>query len=226
MQLVRLDMDGSIRVPLTHGAYLLGATDDPALLSEEPKTDHSARMCPYALVTRLCCCSLVWATLGCSSPESNAIAPDNVMAGSEGPSASANRPPPTEQVIPDAQAAEAELLKLEQDYATALIKKDRAFLMRFYAPDWRGGNWMGFWTKSTMLNAVLDERYVVESMTLRDVKVRVLGRIAIVQGHDDEVTSVNGRDTSGKWTFTDVFEHRDGMWVAIASHTAEAKPGE
>jgi hypothetical protein len=119
---------------------------------------------------------------------------------------------------------EAELIRLERDYASALIRKDRAFLMRFYAPDWRGGNWMGFWSKSTLLKSVLNERYVVKSMNLRDLKIRLLGDVAIVQGVDDEVTSVDGRDTSGKWAFTDVFERRGGAWVAVASHTSEIKP--
>ena len=119
---------------------------------------------------------------------------------------------------------EAELIRLEQDYARALIQKDRAFLMRFYASDWRGGNWMGFWSKSTMLKSILNARYVVKSMNVRDLKVRVTGDVAIVQGVDEEVTSVDGKDTSGKWAFTDVFARRDGRWVAVASHTSEVKP--
>lgn len=119
---------------------------------------------------------------------------------------------------------EAELIRLEHDYARALMSRDRAFLMRFYAPDWRGGNWMGFWSKSTMLKSVLNARYVVKSMNVRDLKVRVMGDVAIVQGVDEEVTSLDGKDTSGKWAFTDVFARRDGQWVAVASHTSEVKP--
>jgi ketosteroid isomerase-like protein len=119
---------------------------------------------------------------------------------------------------------ERELRRLEQAYAQALIRKDRAFLMRFYAPDWRGGNWIGFWSKSTMLKSVLGARYVVRSMELRDLKVRVLGDVAIVQGVDEEVTSLGGRDMSGKWAFTDIFARRDGLWLAVASHTSEVKP--
>jgi ketosteroid isomerase-like protein len=119
---------------------------------------------------------------------------------------------------------EAELIRLERDYARALIGKDRAFLMRFYASDWRGGNWMGFWSKATMIKSILNARYVVKSMNVRDLKVRVTGDVAIVQGVDEEVTSVDGKDTSGKWAFTDVFERRDGRWVAVASHTSEVKP--
>ena len=117
--------------------------------------------------------------------------------------------------------AEAELVKLEQDYARALIVKDMTFLRNFYAPDWRGGNWLGFFTKSTLLRRLQDRRYVIKSMRVRDLRVRVLGNVAIVQGVDDEVTSMSGRDTSGVWGFTDVFARRGGRWVAIASQTTE-----
>jgi hypothetical protein len=83
---------------------------------------------------------------------------------------------------------------------------------------------MGFWGKATMLKSVLSERYVVKSMAVRDLKVRVVGDTGIVQGVDEEVTSVDGKDTSGKWAFTDVFARRGGRWVAIASHTSKIEP--
>lgn len=116
---------------------------------------------------------------------------------------------------------EAELVRLEQDYARALVAKDMTFLRNFYAPDWRGGNWLGFFTKSTLLKRLQDRRYLIKSMNVRDVRVRVLGNVAIVQGVDEEVTSMSGRDTSGTWGFTDVFTRRGGRWVAIASHTTQ-----
>lgn len=141
--------------------------------------------------------------------------------------ASAAAPAPNQAVAsPERDPArdEAELIRLEHDYARALMTRDRAFLTRFYAPDWRGGNWMGFWSKSTMIKSILNARYVVKSMNVRDLKVRVMGDVAIVQGVDEEVTTVDGKDTSGKWAFTDVFARRDGQWVAVASHTSEVKP--
>jgi ketosteroid isomerase-like protein len=158
----------------------------------------------------------------CDSPQRSGAAPPAAPAS---PAASPAAAPSAAPSAPaDPAADEAALIRLEQDYARALIAKDRAFMMRFYAPDWRGGNWMGFWTKATMLKSVLSERYVVKRMEVRDLKVRVHGDLAIVQGVDDEVTSVDGKDTSGKWTFTDIFARRDGQWVAIASHTSEVKP--
>jgi ketosteroid isomerase-like protein len=140
------------------------------------------------------------------------------------PAAAPQVPPPSSRTPAEAARDEAALIRLEQDYARALMNKDRAFLMRFYASDWRGGNWMGFWSKSTMLKSVLGARYVVRRMDVRDLKVRLMGDVAVVQGVDEEVTSVDGRDTSGKWAFTDVFARRDGQWVAVASHTSEVKP--
>jgi hypothetical protein len=124
----------------------------------------------------------------------------------------------------DSVRAREELIRLEQAYSKALITTDRAFLESYYAPDFRGGNWMGFWTKSTMLKAVLDDRYSVRSMDLSNLQVRTAGTIGIVQGVSTEVTRVNGKDTSGRWSFTDVFDLRGNRWVAIASHTSELKP--
>jgi hypothetical protein len=124
----------------------------------------------------------------------------------------------------DPARAREELIQLEQAYSRALITKNRQFLEIYYAPDFRGGNWMGFWTKSTMLKAVLDDRYLVRSMDLSNLQVRIVGSNGIVQGVSKEVTRVNGKDTSGRWSFTDIFEFRDKRWVAIASHTSELKP--
>ncbi len=168
----------------------------------------------------------LWLLGGCdpAPPEpANGAAPPTSPDRAAAPPGGAT-PPPSAAPRPAPAEDERELVRLEQAYARALVEKDRAFLMRFYAPDWRGGNWMGFWSKSTMLKSVLDERYVVRSMAVRDLKVRLLGDVAIVQGVDEEVTSLDGKDTSGKWAFTDLFARRDGRWVAIASHTSEVKP--
>jgi hypothetical protein len=121
-------------------------------------------------------------------------------------------------------AAEQELIALEHRYARALVAKDMAFLRAYYAPDWRGGNWNGFFTRSTLLQRLRDRRYVVKSMRLRDVRARVIGEVGIVQGVDEEVTSMSGRDTSGLWGFTDIFERRGGRWVAVASQTTRIDP--
>src|SRR5690242_20336953 len=74
-----------------------------------------------------------------------------------------------------ASSPEAELIQREQDYARALINRDLAFLKDYYAPDWRGGDWNGIASKTNILNMVKAGRYVIRSMKLHDLNVRLLG---------------------------------------------------
>ena len=123
----------------------------------------------------------------------------------------------------------AVLLAREKAYARALIDRDVGFLAGYFADDWRGGDWLGFITKSIMLDLVRSRVYTVKSMRLHDVRVRVAGNWAIVQGFEDEVSTANGQDASGSWSWTDVFEKRSGQWVVIASQSSRmdrrGKPG-
>jgi hypothetical protein len=82
---------------------------------------------------------------------------------------------------------------------------------------------MGFWTKLTMLKAVPENRYSVHSMNLGDLQVRIVRSIGIVQGVSTELTRINGKDTSGRSSFTNVFDLRGDRWLAIASQTSELK---
>ena len=54
-----------------------------------------------------------------------------------------------------------------------------------------------------------------------DVVVRAFGNIAVVQGYDDARGAHKGRDSSGTYGWTDVFQNRNGHWVAIASQTTK-----
>jgi hypothetical protein len=50
--------------------------------------------------------------------------------------------------------------------------------------------------------------------------VKVLGNVAVVQGSDTEKSLTNGKDTSGKWVWMDVFVKREGAWVVVRSQSA------
>jgi hypothetical protein len=51
-----------------------------------------------------------------------------------------------------------------------------------------------------------------------------MGDMAVVQGADDEKSTEKGKDTSGSYTWTDVFAKRGGKWVAIASQVTKTSP--
>ena len=54
------------------------------------------------------------------------------------------------------------------------------------------------------------------------MKVRVFGTTAIVTGSDTEKSTYKGKDSSGKYVWTDVFVERNGRWQAVASQSTKA----
>ena len=61
----------------------------------------------------------------------------------------------------------------------------------------------------------------LESTVLRDMKVRVYGNTAVVTGTDTERGVYHGKDSSGKYLWTDVFVHRNGRWQAVSSQSTK-----
>ena len=53
------------------------------------------------------------------------------------------------------------------------------------------------------------------------MKVRVFGNTAICAGSDTEKSTYKGKDSSGKYVWTDVFVNRNGKWRAVASQSAK-----
>jgi ketosteroid isomerase-like protein len=118
----------------------------------------------------------------------------------------------------------AELIKLEADWSKASVAKDAATISKIIAPDWVGQGQDGKpSTRETVLADMKSGKDVATSMTNHDVHVRIIGDIAIVQGADDEKSTHEGKDSSGTYTWTDVFQKRSGHWVAIASQSTPVK---
>ena len=53
--------------------------------------------------------------------------------------------------------------------------------------------------------------------------VKVLGNVAVVQGSDTDKSSYGGKDTSGKYVWTDVYVKRGGKWQAVRSHISKVE---
>ncbi len=112
---------------------------------------------------------------------------------------------------------EEALMQTERDWTEASLKKDAAALDKILADDWVGQGPPGTVTKAEALADLKSGDNKLESITLGDMKVRVLGDTAVVTGSDDEKSSYKGKDTSGHYTWTDVFAKRNGRWQAVAS---------
>jgi ketosteroid isomerase-like protein len=119
---------------------------------------------------------------------------------------------------------EQSLTQMEREWVEAAQKKDADTLGRILADDWVGQGPTGTTTKAQALAELKSGDNKIESITLGDMKVRVFGDTAVVAGSDDEKSSYKGKDTSGHYTWTDVFVKRQGKWQAAASQTTLVAP--
>ena len=115
------------------------------------------------------------------------------------------------------------LIQIEHEWSQADLKKDAAALDRILAEDWIGIDFEGRVTnKAGALRGIVSDAAALESTVLRDMKVRIYGDTAIVTGTDTEKGQYHGKDSSGKYVWTDVFVRRDGRWQAVSSQSTKS----
>ena len=120
--------------------------------------------------------------------------------------------------------AEQTLIAREEAWSKANIARDVQKLSSIVGDDWTAGDDSGkLMTKASFLDGVKTGKLNVKSVTNHDLHVRIIGNIALVQGMDDEVSAMNGKDTSGTYSWTDVWVLRGGHWVAVASQNTKVK---
>jgi ketosteroid isomerase-like protein len=124
----------------------------------------------------------------------------------------------------DEETVKQTVFRLEQAWTDAIIHKDAAALGKILADDWFGFGPSGTTTRAKALVEVVSPDSTVESQTLRDVKVRVFGDVAVFTCSYDEKSSSKGKDTSVRFLSTDVFVKRNGQWQAVASQATLMKP--
>ena len=125
-------------------------------------------------------------------------------------------------------AIEAEITKLEKDWAAAAQRHDAEAVGKILAddlvmtyPDGTTG------TKSSELRDTAAQAMTVESWDLADTKVTVLsadaafitGRGIIKNGKYKAPEAKTPIDISGEYRFTDIYARRNGQWLAVASQT-------
>jgi ketosteroid isomerase-like protein len=119
----------------------------------------------------------------------------------------------------------AEAVKqLEHDWVDAAKAGDTDKLGQILADDWAGIGYDG--SKQTKQSYMADwksGKSKLESFEFGPMDEKVMGNVAVVQGSDTEKSTTNGKDTSGKFAWMDVFTRRDGKWVAVRSQNAMVK---
>ena len=121
----------------------------------------------------------------------------------------------------DSLTVAAEIARLEQRWATALVKQDTAMLQRLLAPDYalvvsaspRRPIIRAAWL------ATLPE-YQTQSLTITGLTVRVLGDLALASFIGDLAARVRGVERRGKYFLTDVWRQQNGEWYVIARYSS------
>ena len=123
-----------------------------------------------------------------------------------------------------ANAAEQELINIENGWSDAVVKRDGPALQRLYADEYLYTDSDGVVRNKTQdIADVTSGRAKIASFVLDDLKVHVYGETAVVTGRNTLKGTFEGKDISGVYRFTDVFVKRAGRWQAVATQSTLAK---
>ena len=115
---------------------------------------------------------------------------------------------------------ERQLREIQQRLARAWLQKDRAYLESVLATEWSVTQPDGrILTRAAVLGPFFDG-VQLDTNTVDDVTVLLLGTTAVVRGRTMASGKLNGASVSARIRFTDVFVKRDGRWQAVASHAS------
>jgi ketosteroid isomerase-like protein len=119
-------------------------------------------------------------------------------------------------------STEQEFKKLEQEIGQAWAKRDITSYDQILADDYTWTDFDGIvWTKAQDLETLKSGEVVNTFYEVDDWKVRVYGDAAIVTGCTTVKETWKGRDTSGKYRYTDTWVKLAGRWQLVASHTSK-----
>jgi ketosteroid isomerase-like protein len=115
-------------------------------------------------------------------------------------------------------AAEKELIKVENDWSTAVVKHDAKALESLYAAEYISTDATGTtYNKAEGIKADASPNFVMTSFVLSDLKVHIYGQTAVVTGINTIEATSDGMDAGGAYRFTDVFVKRNGRWQCVAT---------
>jgi ketosteroid isomerase-like protein len=116
-------------------------------------------------------------------------------------------------------SVEKELIKLENDWNDAMVKRDMAALSRIVADDWTiiDPNDGSIMTKAQVLASLKSGEDVYTSAVGDEWKVRVYGDAAVVLSRFTTKEQYKGKDVSGQYRFTDTWIKKAGRWQCVAS---------
>jgi ketosteroid isomerase-like protein len=119
---------------------------------------------------------------------------------------------------------EEELLKLEKEFAEAIVKNDPEAIAPFVADDWVIIDPNGEIVDRTRFFEVIKSGALThDMMESEDFRVRVYGESAVVTAITSTKAKFMGQEFSTQERATDVFVRRDGRWRCVLTHLTKLK---
>jgi len=122
------------------------------------------------------------------------------------------------------KSIEAEITQLEDDWRTARIKGDTAFLETFYAKDLviQGMNGSAL-PRDQDIALFATGQIKPDFIDHGPLRIQVLGDTAVVTGVDHLGGTYKGHSGEMNLRFTDVFFRRDGRWQLVATQATRVE---
>ena len=125
---------------------------------------------------------------------------------------------PAAPIPAGASATARTLLTLENQWASALVKRDASFFRRTLDPNYVYTDERGTFTKAQVIAEQTGSTDTVTYATNEDMRVHAFGSAtAVVTG----ILIVRGRGASGtfqhRYRYTDTWAKRSGRWLMVAS---------
>ena len=115
--------------------------------------------------------------------------------------------------------AEEELLKLEKEFAEAIVRNDLEGIARLVTGDWIIIDPNGEIVDRTRFFEVIKSGALThDTMESEDFRVRVYGDSAVVTGITRTKGRFMGQDFNTQERATDVFVKRGGRWQCVLTH--------
>lgn len=120
---------------------------------------------------------------------------------------------------------EQELLRIQEEWAAARVKRDVAYLERLYAREFRIQSMNGSVVErdadiANFASGTLKPDFVRDE----DMKVAVYGATAIVTGIENVGGTYRGNYGEFSLRFMNVFVQRDGRWQLVAHQSTQIPP--
>jgi len=115
--------------------------------------------------------------------------------------------------------SEEELLKVEKEFAKAIVKNDLEGIERLVAVDWIIVGPDGeIVERARFFEVIKSGAMTHDAMESEDFRMRIYGDSAVVTGITRTKGKFMGQEFSTQERSTDVFINRDGQWQCVLTH--------